>query len=85
MTEQPEIAYEVINDSDVEVEEPIQAPPPSPTPQEPTEAQPPPGDTEAEPKQRIGWQNQKGHEDPKRIHERLLPQDQEGRNRLWRL
>ena len=59
MTEQPEITYEVINDSDVEVdsgvvEEPIQATPPSPTPQEPTEAQPPPGDTEAEPKQRRG-------------------------------
>jgi len=55
MTEQPEITYEVINDSDVDVvEEPIQAPPPSPTPQEPTEAQPPPGDTEAEPKQRRG-------------------------------
>ena len=55
MTEQPEITYEVINDSDVEVvEEPIQAPPPSPTPQEPTEAQPPTGDAEAEPKQRRG-------------------------------
>ena len=42
MTEQPEIPYEVINDSEVEIEGDVKAPPPSPTPQEePTEAQPP--------------------------------------------
>ena len=84
MTEQPEIAYEVINDSEVEIEGDVKAPPPSPTPQEPTEAQPPAEGTEAEPKQRRGGKV-KNHQDPKRIHEGLLPQDEEGRNRLRRL
>ena len=54
MTEQPEITYEVINDSEVEIEGDVKAPPPPPTPQESTEAQPPAEDAEAEPKQRRG-------------------------------
>ena len=56
MTEQPEITYEVINDSEVEIEGDVKAPPPPPTPQEEsTEAQPPAEEAEeAAPKQRKG-------------------------------
>ena len=36
MTEQPEITYEVINDSEVEIEGDVKAPPPPPTPPPPS-------------------------------------------------
>jgi len=84
MTEQPEITYEVINDSEVEIEGDVKAPPPPPTPQESTEAQPPAEEAEAEPKQRRGGKVKKDMRTRKE-YMRDYYHKTKGRNRLWRL